>query len=225
MHAAAATTRKGTHCVMLLPRSVEPDNELLNALTRRDLDVHRADSALVAFARLVRHIADVRDGVAAATAQILLLVEPARLGDPAGLIRSVEHYAPKVACWLFDPTSTPKLRAVQAADVESWAERAQARREAADTTPLAADWATPYKLVAQSNGVSAEIEATPATPGRSVGVGSAPAANGTSNARPNPPSSPSRANGTLGQLLSSDELAMLLASDRTMSQNRDAGQR
>lgn len=207
--------------MMLLPRGVEPDRDLLAALTRRELDVRRCDSALVAFAQLVRHAAEVRDGRASSVGQILLLVEPHKLGDPAGLIRAVEHYAPKVASWLFDASGTPKLRAVQAGDVEAWAERAQARRESADTKPFEAEWATPLRLVAGINGAGSENRAAQPVPERSVAVGPVQVR----SAAPASPSSPARATGTLGQLLSSDELAMLLASDRTIGHNTDAGSR
>jgi hypothetical protein len=44
-----------------------------------------------------------------------------RLADAASLVHTVERYAQHTSVWMFDPSGAPRLRAAKAEDVESWA--------------------------------------------------------------------------------------------------------
>jgi hypothetical protein len=51
---------------------------------------------------------------------VLVLVCPRALGRPAEFIDAMERYAPRTACWWYDPRANPRLRAVVDADVDEW---------------------------------------------------------------------------------------------------------
>ncbi|QOI99636.1 MAG: hypothetical protein HRU70_03750 [Phycisphaeraceae bacterium] len=101
-------------CVVLCPAGIEPGAELLAALTRPDLDLVHCRHELIALAEVCRRGRRGRNGL------ILLLVHPTRQPSAAELVRTVERYAPRTVVWMFDDGASPRLRAVQPADVEGW---------------------------------------------------------------------------------------------------------
>jgi hypothetical protein len=111
-------------CVLLHPPRETPDGELLDALKRPDLAILSTDNVYVALAELctaARQDADAMRSGHKASGLILLLAHPLRLTDPALLVHTVERYAPHASVWMFDASSVPRLRAAKAEDVESWA--------------------------------------------------------------------------------------------------------
>jgi hypothetical protein len=110
-------------CVLLSPPRTVPERELLDALNRPDLAMVRTDNVYVALAELCaaarREVECLKAG-RRGEGLILLLAYPSKLTDPAALVRTAERYAPHASVWLFDPSSTPRLRAVRVDDVEGW---------------------------------------------------------------------------------------------------------
>jgi hypothetical protein len=117
-------------CVLLSPPRTVPERELLDALNRPDLAMVRTDNVYVAFAELcaaARREVECMKAGQRGEGLILLLAYPTRLTDPAALVRTAERYAPHASVWLFDPSGTPRLRAVRVEDVEGWASSALAQ--------------------------------------------------------------------------------------------------
>ncbi len=193
---------------MLAPSGVEVDPELFAALDRRDLAITKCEAELVAFAYLCRHaqqgVSDTRQGKRG-EGLILLLVQPLRLEDPAALVHAVERYAPHAAIWMFDPSSSPRLRAVKVDDVVAWsAAPPPPTRISIDRhsrTPV------PVLSLGQSNptaGVLAEPK---------------PRLSGHENGGHTSESRYAAGNGENGQLLTTEELSMLLADDAEGAHN------
>jgi hypothetical protein len=111
-------------CVLLHPPRESPESELLDALKRPDLAILSTDNVYVALAELcaaARQDADAMRAGQKSSGLILLLAHPLRLTDPASLVHAAERYAPHASVWMFDPAGTPRLRSAKAEDVESWA--------------------------------------------------------------------------------------------------------
>lgn len=113
-------------CLVWRPRGEAAPRPLLDALERRRIEVTTTDSPYHALARLCRLERPEAHGVSqgetdvAAPPHVLLLDRPESLEDPGAVVRSIARYAPKTACWLYEPTDPPTLRAVEAGDVRSW---------------------------------------------------------------------------------------------------------
>lgn len=195
---------------MLAPSGVEVDAELFAALDRRDLAITKCEAELVAFAYLCRHaqqsITDTRQGHRG-EGLILLLVQPLRLEDPAALVHAVERYAPHAAIWMFDPSSSPRLRAVKVDDVVAWS--------AAPPPPtrISADRPT---LSLNCMPVVSRGESTPRSGNSSEPK---PRLSGQENSGKQTESRYPAGNGENGQLLTTEELSMLLADDAEGAHN------
>lgn len=117
-------------CVLLAPPGSSPDPELLEALNRPDLALVQTDNIFIALAELCaaarRDVETLRAG-GRGDGLILLLSHPGRLNDPASLVHAAERYAPHASVWLFDPAGTPRLRAVRVDDVTAWMQAAEAK--------------------------------------------------------------------------------------------------
>lgn len=191
-------------CVLLCPQRHGPDSELLEALNRPDLALIRTDNVYVALAELC---AAARREVRAMNAGerseglILLLSHPTKLSDPAALVRTAERYAPHASIWLFDPAGSPRLRAVRVADVEGWASLSEARppTNRAVSTPVVSRGQS-----ANSAGNRAADQLSAESRTRKVALGSQDGKDRQA-----------------GGLLSSEELAMLLAIDPLGGDNDD----
>ena len=195
---------------MLAPGGTEVDAELFAALDRRDLAITKCESELVAFAYLCRHaqqgVADTRQGHRG-EGLILLLVQPLRLEDPAALVHAVERYAPHAAIWMFDPSSTPRLRAVKVEDVVAWS--------AAPPPPTRISADRPTMGLGNTPVVS-RGESTPRS-----GNGSEPKPRLSVHENGGNPTESRYPAGTgeSGQLLTTQELSMLLADDAEGAHN------
>ncbi len=195
---------------MLAPGGVEVDAELFAALDRRDLAITKCEAELVAFAYLCRHaqqsVSDTRQGHRG-EGLILLLVQPLRLEDPAALVHAVERYAPHAAIWMFDPSSSPRLRAVKVEDVVAWsAAPPPPTRISTDRTSMAMGG---MPVVSRGDSLprsGAAIEQKPRLSGHENG------------GKPTESRYPA-GNGENGQLLTTEELSMLLADDAEGAHN------
>jgi hypothetical protein len=149
--------------------------------------------ALAELCAAARQDADAMRAGQKSSGLILLLAHPLRLTDPASLVHAAERYAPHASVWMFDPSGTPRLRAAKTEDVESWA-TAQMPRSVAASKPV--------------------LPVIP--PGRAAGVRAEGAESKLSVQSEPPIASANREFGKSrqdGGLLSSEELAMLLALD------------
>lgn len=204
-------------CVLLTPKGVRPDADLLAALDRRDLTLVRHDSEFTAIAEICRCARDDADAIRRGRrgeGLILLLMHPHRLNDPAGLVHAVERYAPHAAIWMFASTGSPRLRAVTVNDVAGWVSREPARAEPVPAMPPAA------------RSVSAEPWASRPAPMPPTLIQPKPLPMADRAPFSDVPTHPRREPacqdgvfGSSGQGLSSEELSMLLADDPESSQN------
>ena len=191
---------------MLPPPHETPDAELREALNRPDLAVSCTDNLYVALAELCassrQDVERMKTG-SRGEGLILLLAYPERLSDPAALVHTVERYAPQTAVWMFDPASTPRLRAVKVEDLAAWDSRGSSLApgsldaKAAQSTPAAVTTlnaaGSPRNSLGRSEGLrklSAEPMPVQVDPRREAGKDRQD-----------------------GGLLSEEELAMLLAVD------------
>jgi len=55
---------------------------------------------------------------------VFLLIRPDTLENPADVVSAVRRFAPRCACWMYDPRSNPALRSVTESDIRGWAEAA-----------------------------------------------------------------------------------------------------
>ena len=102
-------------CVLVHPRVSEPSAELQAALAKQKIAVRRASSPFDALAQLCTLCRGGRSRPV-----ILLLAHPTALDRPELLLAAAQRYAPKAGCWVFDSTSSPRLRAATAEDAKSW---------------------------------------------------------------------------------------------------------
>jgi hypothetical protein len=102
-------------CVLVHPRVSEPSAELQSALAKQRIAVRRASSPFDALAQLCALARTSRSRPV-----ILLLAHPTALDRPDLLLAAAQRYAPKAGCWVFDSTSSPRLRAATTEDAKSW---------------------------------------------------------------------------------------------------------
>lgn len=100
---------------MLHPRGIEPSPELREALAKHRIGVRRASSSYDALAQVC---ALLRDGPIRPV--VLLLAHPAKLDGADVVYEAAQTYAGKAACWMYDPSSTPRLRGVTPEDARAW---------------------------------------------------------------------------------------------------------
>lgn len=109
-------------CVLVHPAGAEPSGELRDALARHRIGVRRATSNFDALAQLAK-----LSRSALGRPCILLLAHPTRLDRPAELMAAAQRYTPGAACWVFDPSSSPRLRAATTDDAKAWDARPATR--------------------------------------------------------------------------------------------------
>lgn len=181
------------------------DQELTGALTRPDLELVRCESELVALGELCKAARQGgNQGAPKGGGLILLLVEPKKITLAASLVRAAERYAARAACWMFDPAQSPRLRSVQPTDVESWIEHA-APSEGTDERPT-------LRLADRPEEPQGQI--TPdQDPPLVVTKGKARETMGSGSVRQ------AAQDGEAGGILTTEELAMLLADDHESKHN------
>lgn len=103
-------------CVVWHLPGHEPPAELIAALGRRAVANIRVQSPFLALAEVCRLRRSAGDAPV-----VLLLVEPATLPDTPGVVRACRQYAPRTICWVYEQAAATRLRAV---DPEALAEPA-----------------------------------------------------------------------------------------------------
>ncbi len=106
---------KATRCVIWHPRRQPVDAELIGALRAKSIELsHRADNEFAAFAALCT-LAKSAD--AAHTATVLLIVEPKSHPAATQLAKLLQRYPLHTTLWVYDRTTTPRLRAASPRDL------------------------------------------------------------------------------------------------------------
>ena len=106
---------KATRCVIWHPRRQPVDAELIGALRAKSIELsHRADNEFAAFAALCT-LAKSAD--AAHTATVLLIVEPKSHPAASQLAKLLQRYPLHTTLWVYDRTTTPRLRAASPRDL------------------------------------------------------------------------------------------------------------
>lgn len=113
----------GSRCVLLhAPGSTLPA-DLVLSLERRGVEIIACTSSYTAMARvcmLERENDERTDDPALRDSLVLVLVSPKSLGKPADLVDAMRRYASRTACWWYDASANPRLRAVVDADIDLW---------------------------------------------------------------------------------------------------------
>jgi len=208
---------RAARCIVWHDRRGALSPALLGALARPGLEVVRADNVYAALAEACL----VAGGPGGGGAGVLLVAEPVEAGQAASLLEMLERYAPRVRVWVHDPARQPSLRSADEADRRRWRAVAQPpmpagpRAATAELKPAPARPVTPAAASARPKlRLAGVAEREPGeggerttergvSPGGGVGVGEV---TGATPARPAEPAS-------LSELLSADELAMLLADE------------
>jgi hypothetical protein len=206
------------HCIVWHAPGVPPPEDLLAALGKRHLNLSYCSGPFAALAEVcaLGRVDGSGDGLAAGQGVVLVLVRAETLEDAGAVVRAVELYAPRARCWLYEPASPIRLRAVASAELERGASPAAAVlaepgpvvvtpgfrtapppvRHPAQARPalrLAGDGVLPARPEPEEETLQAEV--------REVKPGQ-------------PPASPAV---NAPQVLSQDELAMLLGEDTVES--------
>lgn len=243
---APGPSPREAHCILWHAQNLPASSELRAALDRRGMEVYEHDQRATAFAELCRQRGPRVGPVAPANRPVILVfVEPDRLHRPEDLKELLERYAPRTAMWLYRASANPQLRAVTeqdllrwrsqrpapqprvAASIKSpqvWADAKSARKSSLPPAPVAPVIVGPrLKLAGQprpsipegaepgltgpEHKASAPAMESPAPPGGPCG-----------SVEPKPEAEPGMKGADLRQLLSEEELAMLLAGDVRPSQ-------
>lgn len=214
----SATTHTGsaaTTAIVCRAKGVTAPAELRAALTRKGFAVEDVETTYLAAARamlLTRGSSSRR--------VFVVLVQPSKLVRPQELVRALGASAPTAACWVYEPGAAgEQLRAVTAEDLGRWASsgncRLMSRPEEGEKPSTSA--------------ISASLEAsgpvgTPDANGSHAPTYQNPGAGGTPSLRlagawgdtglsPHPQENPAAGDAPPQQLLSDEELAMLLGDD------------
>jgi hypothetical protein len=218
-------------CVVWRAKGSPLPGPLANALTRPDFQVTECDNQFEAVARLCK----ARDP---SSQTVLLLVEPKVLPAMSEVGDIIDRYAPDTTLWVFESQPAPQIRAVTPADRAAWErETPVAYAAGAETAPpprRAGPVLNPATKRIADDAVSTSKVKMPAPPRlRLAGEGPAPQPAPAHVAkelkvqpptppqpqasRPEPmpegPGIPPVQSGKPGNLLSDEELEMLLAPD------------
>lgn len=115
----SATSR----CLLWHAQDAAPPVDLVQSLERRGVGLTTCTSAYsaIAMACLRERENDERtDDPSQRDSLVLVLVIPLKLGQPAEVVDAMRRYAPRTACWWYDPGANPRLRAVVDEDVDQW---------------------------------------------------------------------------------------------------------
>lgn len=210
--AHASSSTGSVRCVLWRPKGAETPGALLRALERRQIGVTPAESSFAALAHLC---ADERTRDArptpraqASRAQVLLLESPESLEDVGAVLRTLSRYVPRTVCWVYESTDPPTLRAMDPRETLRWTAGASSASDE-DGEAYADVPATPRPAPSlRLAGTDAEPEgpAAHAGPAPRVDVGLDMTPGETTETRPDRPMTP-------GEVLTSEELDMLLAED------------
>lgn len=97
--------------------------DLVLSLERRGVEISTCDNAYGAVARacmLERENDERTDDPAQRDSLVLVLVTPRELHRPAEVVDAMRRYASRTACWWYDASANPRLRAVVDEDVDQW---------------------------------------------------------------------------------------------------------
>jgi hypothetical protein len=233
MDGGAGSNQGGqARCVVWRAKGTPLPGPLANALTRPDFLVTECDNQFEAVARLCR--AREPGGQT-----VLLLVEPKVLPAMSDVGDIIDRYAPETTLWVFESQPSPQIRAVTPADRAAWerevpvayavgAETAPARRAGPVLNPATkriADDAVstskvkmpaPPRLRLAGDGPSPAAQPAPAHVARELKVQPPTPPQPQAAPRetiPEGPGIPPVQSGKAGNLLSDEELEMLLAPD------------
>lgn len=117
------------HCLLWHAPGTPVPEELLDSLARRGVEVERCTSAFAAMGIVCRH--ERGPGLSGASEKsapektppgplILLLVFPESLPRAAEVVVALKRYAPRSACWCYEPGANQALRAVVESDMGRW---------------------------------------------------------------------------------------------------------
>ncbi|MCC6427994.1 MAG: hypothetical protein IT435_14380 [Phycisphaerales bacterium] len=103
----------GALCILWHPRGSTPDAELTQTLQKRGFRTILCDNAIEATAWLCRAAAGRPNSKVATSASplVLLMDRPGLLLGSDDCHQVIEMYVPSAACWIHDPTASPRLRA------------------------------------------------------------------------------------------------------------------
>ncbi|MFZ4572761.1 MAG: hypothetical protein ACOYN0_00095 [Phycisphaerales bacterium] len=105
---------KSTRCVIWHPRRQPVDPELIGALRTKSIELsQRADNEFAAFAAVCT-LAKAAD--APRNSVVLLIVEPRSHPSAGSLTRLMQKYPLNAAVWVYDRTTSPRLRAASPRD-------------------------------------------------------------------------------------------------------------
>jgi len=211
MHGGAAhPPSRPARCVLWHPRGEAIPPELEAALRKPSLDVVPCDHDFAALA----HLCAPRP---AGEAAVLLLVEPTLLRGAVDVVTLAERHAPDVVLWVFESSAIPQIRAGTAADLAP-----------APRPPTPPQVPKPPRPPLIDDPISSTtVRLHPGPPNlRLAGDGPLPIS-GAPPAKERTPSSPAptevgddaspgllpRRSPSIGNLLTDEELAMLLATD------------
>lgn len=152
MEDSSGDSGTGFSVALWLPEGVVPPPRLVQALSGKGIRVEPVRSpyaAMAAVCQASRAARAARGSVAGGLA--LIVVHPEQQPDAAAVLESASKYAPGVRCWMFGPATNPKLRAIVEGDVEEWG-GAPAREP---------------EIVVRPRPIEREIEARPVSPKQS----------------------------------------------------------
>lgn len=133
--AVGGTRSPGSRCVLWHAPGDLPPADLITSLERRGVVITSAASSYMAVAEacLLERANDERTtDPGDRDALVLVLVCPARLADAGAVVDAMRRYAGRTACWWYDPSANPRLRAVVEEDVREW----EAERRGGTTPPV-----------------------------------------------------------------------------------------
>ena len=113
----------GSRCVLWHAPGTVPPADLVTSLQRREVQISACTNPFAAIARaclLERDNDERTDDPQQRDALVLLLVCPRELDRAATVVDAAHRYAGRTACWWYDPSDNPRLRAVTDEDLDQW---------------------------------------------------------------------------------------------------------
>lgn len=145
VHDSQGQAPREAHCVLWHAQNLPASAELRAALDRRGMIVHTCEERALALGELCKLRGPREPGaeaVPSGRALILVFVEPDRLRRPDELKEVLDRYAPRTALWMYRSAGNPQLRAVTEQDVQRWrAQRPAPQPRVAASIKSPAVWA------------------------------------------------------------------------------------
>jgi hypothetical protein len=123
MMAGTRVQSSTSRCVLWHAPGTAPPADLVQSLERRGVELTACTTPYSAIARAClreRENDERTDDPSQRDSLVLVLVTPLRLEQPAEVVDAMRRYAPRTACWWYDPSANPRLRAVVDEDVDQW---------------------------------------------------------------------------------------------------------